>query len=407
MKILLYEHVCGGGYAGQSIPVSVLAEGFSMLRCAVADFRAANHEVTILLDARLAKFDPPTGANYTQQVLYADEPKKFLTNASKRNDAIYVIAPETGQTLQTYVKLSEETGTTSLNSQSAAIAEVADKANLYNRLQAKGFLTPKTMALNINSTIDEIRQSLKRELTYPLVFKPIDGAGCSGVSIINSDDDVLDGIAEVKSESKSPCFIAQEFVKGDAVSVSVLSNGDKAVALSLNKQLITFADAYQASSYEGGCTPLDHPKKKLAYSLAERVVKSFPGLRGYIGVDLVMGEKDLFVVDVNARLTTSYIGLRQVLNFNLAQALIDAVALRKLPEKISPTGVTCFSKIQTPCPSTGEYHRSLKLAGLISPPFPLNGSSVSTALVMGYGDNLKEAELHVEEAKKSLLNIII
>ena len=38
LKVIVYEHVSGGGYAGQPIPAGVLAEGFGMLRSVVADF---------------------------------------------------------------------------------------------------------------------------------------------------------------------------------------------------------------------------------------------------------------------------------------------------------------------------------------------------------------------------------
>ena len=40
------------------------------------------------------------------------------------------------------------------------------------------------------------------------------------------------------------------------------------------------------------------------------MVESFSGLRGYVGVDVVLGQDKLYVVDVNPRLTTSYVGLR-------------------------------------------------------------------------------------------------
>ena len=77
-------------------------------------------------------------------------------------------------------------------------------------------------------------------------------------------------------------------------------------------------------SYDGGCVPFEHPLKQEAFTLTEKVVESF-GLRGYVGVDFVLAEDKAFVVDVNPRLTTSYVGLREVAGFNVAQAVIDAV----------------------------------------------------------------------------------
>ena len=58
--------------------------------------------------------------------------------------------------------------------------------------------------------------------------------------------------------------------------------------------------------------------------VAEKVVGCFKGLRGYVGVDLVLAKEKVFVVDVNPRLTTSYVGLSRVANFNVAEALVNA-----------------------------------------------------------------------------------
>ncbi len=51
---------------------------------------------------------------------------------------------------------------------------------------------------------------------------------------------------------------------------------------------------------------------KNVFSIAERVVEAFPGLKGYIGIDFVLTEHKAFIVDVNPRLTTSYVGLREI-----------------------------------------------------------------------------------------------
>jgi len=405
LKILVYEHICGGGYAEKPLPIGVLSEGFAMLRCAVADFREAGHEVTVLLDARLAKFEPPTGANYVVQVVHAGEPRKLLVEAAKRNDAIYVVAPETGGTLQTFVRFAEETGKTSLDSKSDAIAEVADKAQLYGTLLKNWFSVPKTLTLNITDSTAGIGQTIERELKYPVVFKPTDGAGCSGISLVKGAADIEDALVKIKVESADTRFIVQEFVAGQPSSVSLFTNGKKAVALSLNIQQITLVQPAEASSYSGGCVPFEHPMKKQAFDLAERVIESFPGLRGYVGVDLILGKEGVFVLDVNARLTTAYIGLRQVVGFNMAKALIETAITGKTPDKPQLLGVACFSKIKTPSPTAAAYRKVARLSGVISPPFPLAGYSEACALIMGYGDSMGDAQLRLEEAKKSLHSI--
>ncbi len=333
MKIIVYEHVSGGGYAEQPIPASVLAEGFGMLREIVADFTAAGHEVTILLDARIAKLHPQLEVFCILPIYFRKESEKFIKNIATINDATYIIAPETGQTLQSLVELVEQTGRVSLNCESNAIKTVADKAALYEDLQKKGFRTPKTLVLNRSDSLAQVKQAIKRDLCYPVILKPIDGVGCGGLSIIKEEVHVKNAIEKVKAVSNAAHFVVQQFVEGETVSISLLCSDKKAIGLSLNKQNITLVEPNEASSYDGGCVPFNHPLKHEAISLAEKVIESFSGLRGYVGVDLVLAEDEPYVVDINPRLTTSYVGLCKVANFNVAEALIKSVINGQLPFK--------------------------------------------------------------------------
>jgi predicted ATP-grasp superfamily ATP-dependent carboligase len=54
-----------------------------------------------------------------------------------------------------------------------------------------------------------------------------------------------------------------------------------------------------------------------------------PGLRGYVGVDLIVPDDNPdrpIVVEINPRLTTSYIGYRRLTDDNLAARMLDADA---------------------------------------------------------------------------------
>ena len=405
MKVIVYEHASGGGYAGQSIPQSILSEGFGMLRCLVADFKAAGHEVTVLLDSRLSKLNPPINANCIVPIFYPEEPKRFIKNTAKINDAIYIIAPETKQTLQSLVEVSEGTGKVSLNCESQSIKRAANKTVFFETLQKLGVL-PKTTLLNLDEDLAKVKLTIKKELCYPIVLKPADGVGCSGLSLVDQETQLANAIKKISAISTIRRFIAQEFIRGQAASVSLLSTGKKAVSLSLNKQNIVFASSNGASSYEGGTVPFDHWLKQEAFSISQKLVENFPGLRGYTGIDLVLTEHKVFVVDVNPRLTTSYIGLHMVEEFNIAQALLDAVLKGILPSKNEIEGVACFSKVKIPTPSMVFYQRASKLNSIVSPPFPLNDNHPGVSLIQGKGADLKDANLHLEEAKKDLLSII-
>ena len=398
MKVIVYEHVSGGGYCGQLIPPGFLAEGFAMLRSIVADFKAAGHTVTVMLDDRLAKLNPPIEADFVVPVSYSYEPQRFLTNIAKINDATYVIAPESGKALQTFVELMEKTEKITLNCESETIGKVGDKAVLYEKLEDTSFLVPKTLVLEYDNAMEQVLH----KLSYPLILKPVDGVGASGLSIVNEFGQVGKALLKIGKESTSKRFIVQEFIEGEQVSVSLLSTGKKAVAASLNKQNMVIAGPDGLSSYEGGIVPFEHPRKHDAYAVAEKVVELFPGLRGYVGVDLILTENAVFIVDFNPRLTTSFVGLHKVANFNVAEALINSVLFGKLPLKPEIHGVACFSKQEISLLTNEGYRRALNVAGMVSPPFPLQENIKSCALIMGYGKNCKSACLLLEEAKKQL-----
>jgi predicted ATP-grasp superfamily ATP-dependent carboligase len=406
LRIIIYEHISGGGCVGQPIGPSVLSEGFGMLRTIVSDFRKAEHEVTVLIDERLARLNPPLIANCIIPVSYPREPQRIIRKAAKTNDAIYVIAPETGQALQSMVRLAEQTGKISLNCKSSTIKKVGDKTLLYPTLEKNRLPTPKTIMLKINEDLAEFKRAIKHKLSYPALFKPADGVSCAGLSIVNEDAQIEKAVAKIRKESSEKLFVAQEFVEGEAASVSVLSAKGKASSFSLNKQNINITSAKEVSSYEGGIVPLNHPLKNEAFAVAEKTVESFPGFVGYVGVDLVLTENEIFVVDVNPRLTTSYIGLCKVTDFNIAQAMVVCVSKKELPAKPESHGYAYFSKIETIKPTISAYHKAAQIDEVVSPPFPLDGDDTTCSLAVGHGDSLKQARMQFEEAKKRLLNII-
>jgi hypothetical protein len=77
--------------------------------------------------------------------------------------------------------------------------------------------------------------------------------------------------------------------------------------------------------YLGGQLPLREGLAERARTLGERALAAMPAATGYVGVDLVLGRapdgSEDAVIEINPRLTTSYIGLRSAVVGNLAQAM--------------------------------------------------------------------------------------
>jgi tyramine---L-glutamate ligase len=113
-------------------------------------------------------------------------------------------------------------------------------------------------------------------------------------------------------------------VPGRAASAALLLGPRKRVSLPPAAQHLAGDGSF---AYRGGEAPLPAPFRERARELAAAAVAAVPGLRGYVGVDLVLGDaKDGSgdrVIEVNPRLTTSYVGLRALAAGNLAGAMLD------------------------------------------------------------------------------------
>jgi predicted ATP-grasp superfamily ATP-dependent carboligase len=123
-------------------------------------------------------------------------------------------------------------------------------------------------------------------------------------------------------------MILQPYLGGRAVSVACLGG----VPLPAAEQCLSTDGRFH---YQGGRVPLPPSLAVRAQRLAARAVAAIPGLCGYVGVDLVLGEptdgSNDAVIEINPRLTTSYVGLRRLARCNLAEAILAAGLGRLLP----------------------------------------------------------------------------
>lgn len=403
MNLLIFEYVSGGGYANTKLSSSILSEGYGMLRSLISDCKAAGHNITTLLDSRPKAFNPPNEADQIVSVSSSNELYTKLRELSSVADAVYVIAPESGQVLEKLVENIETSGGTSLNCEIDAIKQVSNKMTAYETLERMGLKVPETVLLDIHEKTDNIRRLIK-ELGYPLVFKPLDGVSCSGLSLVKDENKIAGAVKKVARESLSKQFIAQKLIKGKAASACVISTGDKALSVTLNRQLVTLASPDEESGYYGGVVPLDHKSEKEALRAAQRVVEGIGGLKGYVGVDMILCREGPVLMEVNPRLTTSYVGLRRVANFNPAKAIVDAVIRRKLPKNMQNRGYAFFSKVEVPS-RRQIIAETYKLKEVISPPFQIEGNKSAYALLATVSTSPKGAQSAFYRAKKRLLNL--
>ncbi|NLE05600.1 MAG: ATP-grasp domain-containing protein, partial [Crenarchaeota archaeon] len=287
MKILLYEYITGGGLANQTIPNSLLSEGFAMLRGLSADFKTAGHNITVLLDLRLKPIKDFLEAN--EIVYVSSDVMQLLPSLLPAVDAVFVVAPESENILSLIVNFVEKQNVISLNCSSKAIEQASDKAKLSKRINKLGLKTPQTFLFKTENT-NKIIQTLKGKIEFPVIVKPVNGAGCTDLVLINQENQLIEVIHEIKS--KHTHVLIQKLIEGIPVSVSLFSNGYLASPISLNKQEINLSSSINSSSscYNGGLVPFEDQRKQDAYSIAKQVVESYKGLKGYVGVDLILAK---------------------------------------------------------------------------------------------------------------------
>jgi predicted ATP-grasp superfamily ATP-dependent carboligase len=121
---------------------------------------------------------------------------------------------------------------------------------------------------------------------------------------------------------------------------------------------------------------------------------------------LVLTGEEAVVVEVNPRLTTSYIGLRRVANFNVAQAIVNAVLKGELPANVENDSYAYFSKEETSQPTIDLLEKTYGLKDVAAPPFPVSANGKACALVASHGATLNQAMSRFRASRKRLDSII-
>jgi predicted ATP-grasp superfamily ATP-dependent carboligase len=406
LKLLVYEHISGGGFGDDQIPKNVLCEGFGMLRALIADFKAAGHSIITTLDSRISGLNPPIKADSIVPVSSLQEVEEKFLEILTQVDAVYIIAPETNHLLSSLVEFVEHTGPVSLNCSARAIEKVSNKIVFRESLIRNGILVPKTLTFSIQDSAEEIGQIIRDKLNFPVIFKPSTGVSCCGLSVVRNKEQVGAAVRKIRDETSGKEILVEELINGTAASVSLFAINGKSVPASLNRQEVLIETPEGSSRYMGGWVPFDNALQNEAFDMAKRIVELLPDLSGYIGIDFVLTGREAVVIEVNPRLTTSYIGLRRVIHFNPAQAIINALLKRELPTHVESCGYAFFSKVETTIPNVDALHILNENKEIVSPPLPLSGDEAACAMIASYASTLSEAKLQFNEAEKCVIKIV-
>ena len=345
MNILVAEYISSGGFVDTEIPSILFPEGFGMLNSVTRDLKYCGQNVIVPLDFRIDNY---------RSFLYVDEihlvtAERPLINSierlSKKLDAILIIAPEFSGISYNLRKLAEELGIPLLDSSSNATKITSNKVQTEDILKKRGVPIPETIICEFSEDLEAIKEKVA-EVGYPLIFKPIDGVGCGGLSLVTQEKQIPEAILEIKQNSTLNRFIVQKYIEGTPASINCISNGKFALSITFNAQFVTFNSSIGGQSeYEGGFTPFHHELEEKAKKAVIHFPKYFPGLLGYFGVDLIFTENEVVFIEINPRITTSYIGARAAIPENIMNIAIKAVFEGQLPKEVVPEQFAYFKRI--------------------------------------------------------------
>ena len=340
MRILIFEWLLGGGqWIVQNPPdfhSPMMQQGGGMLRAVVRDFGCFVERIFVPVDSRVDRehewlwaatsnkdessgTDNLGGSDAVIEAVYVDSQESLastLKSLAHQVDHVLLIAPESDGLLSQCCQWLEGSSDKFVSPDLQFVTLTSDKQATTDWLQQRGVTVPR------GSRLSDIDSEFSLELS--VVLKPIDGAGSEQVQIVKD-------WATFVTPDDPENWRVEEFIQGESVSVSAICDGDKFELLPPTGQIFEESEDNVLighgliGHYVNAKYPLEDSVSARASNLAAKAIKALPPTRGYIGIDMVIsdiGAEFDCVIEVNPRLTMSYLRLREICDGNLAEKMV-------------------------------------------------------------------------------------
>jgi predicted ATP-grasp superfamily ATP-dependent carboligase len=308
MRLFICEFITGGGLHDQELPDNLIREGSMMLEALLKDLLELG--ITDIITTRDARLDPlllPVEIVAIEEDIY-----HVFESCMNDADAVLIIAPESDDILFNLTVMAERANCYVLGSTSGSVKSASSKLQTANLLSKNNISCIETTLLKDN---------IIPETESGWVIKPDDGVGAEDCYLCTDRKD----LEQLKKTVGIENFVIQKYLAGDPASLSMICYQGNAQLLACNKQIFSFDPGI--SGKKGVLKELVVngliEQWALFNMIAQNIAKADKGLLGYVGVDLILTESGPIVVEINPRLTTSYVGLRASLSLNPAELILS------------------------------------------------------------------------------------
>jgi len=326
LKVALLEYICGSGILrtqnddGEPQALeSLLSEGHAMLCSLARDLIDSGISVLCPLEPSIAdwgRWRSWTGSQWHWSPIpfeprrSIDDVASLWIDAVQGCDAAIVIAPELDGALARIVSRLRDSGMKVLVSDRHFLETACDQWQTCQAWQAAGVRHPKTFLL---SEFSEVASSESSPDGW--VLKRRDSAGCVGQRRFENSRSVAEH-AERGRQLGVPgdAWVVQPWVPGLAASLAALVGNEICVLGAFEQRFQTIAeDGLSEWGYSGGHGPIPGINLQDLQRFATDVLNALPGVpRGWVGIDFLIEPNGRWsAIEVNPRLTTSYLGYRQ------------------------------------------------------------------------------------------------
>ena len=292
LRVFVCEFVTGGGMRGEAPSPSLAREGTMMRDALIRDLSDLGCAVITSHDDRLR----PAPRAQSTPVANGEDAWRLWREIAEDCDAAWLVAPETGGALARLTALARDACGEVVGPDEDAIRIASSKKLTAERLLSRGVTTPPVWRPG----------ETPAGAAGPFVSKPDDGAGCEATRLWRRRP------AEIELPDD---HVVQSFVDGEHASLTVLTVDGVTRLLAVNRQHLTVEDGAFAvrglsiaavddrGRAAGGARGRSRSRPARPFRHLWRSTSSF-------------GSAGPVVIEVNPRLTTAYVGLREALGVN-------------------------------------------------------------------------------------------